>query len=71
MLRNLCAVTRPGGRVVVGFRRDEAYPFGTYDADLAAIAADGVARVEQRFSTWHLDPFTDAADFAVTVLRVG
>jgi len=71
VLANLCAVVRPGGRVVVGFRRDEAYPFERYDADLADLAREGVAQVEQRFATWHLDPFTDESDFAVTVLRVG
>lgn len=70
VLENLCHVVRPGGRVVVGFRRDEAYPFEQYDADLAALAEAGTARVEQRFATWHLDPFTDDSDFAVTVLRV-
>ncbi|WP_300676064.1 class I SAM-dependent methyltransferase [Nocardioides sp.] len=70
VLANLCAVTRVGGRVVVGFRRDDAYPFEAYDADLAALAADGVADVEQRYSTWHLDPFGADSDFAVTVLRV-
>lgn len=73
VLDNLCAVVRPGGRVVLGFRRDEAYPFERYDADLAALAEAGVAQVEHRFSTWHLDPFEpgdDGSDFAVTVLRV-
>lgn len=70
VLRNLCAVTRSGGRVVVGFRRDEAYPFEAYDADLSAIEAEGVAHVEQRFSTWHLDAYVPDADFRVTVLRV-
>ncbi|WP_110239690.1 class I SAM-dependent methyltransferase [Nocardioides gilvus] len=70
VLANLCAVVRPGGRVVIGFRRDEAYPIERYDADLADLTEKGVARVEQRFSTWHLDPFTDESDFAVTVLRV-
>jgi 2-polyprenyl-3-methyl-5-hydroxy-6-metoxy-1,4-benzoquinol methylase len=71
VLTRLCSVTRAGGRVVVGFRRDDAYPFATFDIDLAALAEAGVAQVEQRFSTWHLDPFTADADFAVTVLRVG
>ncbi|MFC6152803.1 class I SAM-dependent methyltransferase [Nocardioides yefusunii] len=70
VLRNLCAVTRAGGRVVLGFRRDEVYPFTAFDDDLTALARDGVADFEQRFATWHLDPFTDDADFAVTVLRV-
>lgn len=70
VVRNLCSVVAPGGRVVLGFRRDEAYPFERFDADLAELDRDGVARVEHRFSTWHLDPFEDDSDFAVTVLRV-
>ena len=33
--------------------------------------AEAVGMVlEHRFATWHLDPFTEAADFAVSVLRV-
>lgn len=70
VLRNLCTVVRPGGRVVVGFRRDDAYPFERYDADLAELASEGVAHVEHRFATWHLDPATEESDFRVTVLRV-
>lgn len=71
VLDNLCAVVRPGGRVVLGFRRGDTYPFEQYDADLAELADAGVARVEHRFSTWHLDPFEPGSDFAVTVLRIG
>lgn len=70
VLRNLCAVTRSGGRVVLGFRRDDAYPFSAFDDDLTVLARDGVADLEQRFGTWHLDPFGPDSDFAVTVLRV-
>lgn len=71
VLDNLCAVVRPGGRVVLGFRSDDNYPFEQYDADLAELAEAGVAHLEHRFSTWHLDPFEAGSDFAVTVLRVG
>lgn len=70
VLRNLCAVTRSGGRVVLGFRRDEAYPFEAYDADLAELSKAGIADVEYRFSTWNLDAFTPESEYAVTVLRV-
>ena len=70
VLERLCGVTRPGGRVVLGFRRGPNYPFEQYDADLADLAQRGIARVEHRFSTWHLDPYDDDADFGVTVLRV-
>lgn len=64
-LERMAAHTRPGGRIVLGFRRNEPYPFERLDADLAAI---GLV-VEQRFATWHLDPFTPDADFAVHVVR--
>lgn len=70
VLRNLCSVTRSGGRVVLGFRRDEAYPFARFDDDLTVLAVEGVADLEQRFGTWHLDPFGADSDFAVSVLRV-
>lgn len=70
VLENLCAVTRAGGRVVLGFRRDDAYPFEQFEADLAHLAEQGVAVREQRFATWHLDAFTESSDYAVTVLRV-
>jgi 2-polyprenyl-3-methyl-5-hydroxy-6-metoxy-1,4-benzoquinol methylase len=69
ILTNLCSVVFPGGRVVIGFRREDTYPFEQYDAHLAELEAEGLARVEARYATWHLDPYADD-DFAVTVLRV-
>jgi 2-polyprenyl-3-methyl-5-hydroxy-6-metoxy-1,4-benzoquinol methylase len=65
VLERLRAHTRPGGRMVIGFRREESYPYARFDADVDAASLV----VEQRFGTWHLDPFTDESDFAVTVLR--
>lgn len=70
IIRRLVAVTRPGGRVVLGFRRDEAYPFERFEQDLAVLAAETGASQEFRFGTWHLDPFAEESDFSVTVLRV-
>lgn len=70
VLERLCAVTRPGGRVVIGCRPEASYPFEQYDADLSTLVERGIATVEHRFSTWHLDPFEADSDFAVTVLRV-
>lgn len=56
----------PGGRLVIGFRRQPSvYPYERFDAD--CVAAELV--LEHRFGTWQLDPFTDASDFAVSVLR--
>lgn len=66
VVRRLLAVTRPGGRVVLGFRREEVYPFETFEADLAAL---GVVP-EFVFGSWHLDPVRAADDYRVTVLRV-
>jgi 2-polyprenyl-3-methyl-5-hydroxy-6-metoxy-1,4-benzoquinol methylase len=66
VLERLRAHTRPGGRIVIGFRRDPAYPFDRFDAD---VTAAGLA-LDHRFATWGLDPFTEDSDFAVSVLRV-
>ncbi|WP_420120256.1 class I SAM-dependent methyltransferase [Nakamurella sp.] len=55
----------PGGRLVTGFATDREYGVGDLDADAEAV---GLV-VEHRFATWHLDPWRDDADWAVTVLR--
>jgi 2-polyprenyl-3-methyl-5-hydroxy-6-metoxy-1,4-benzoquinol methylase len=58
---------RPGGRMVIGFRREpDTYPYASFDADVAAVGLT----LEHRFGTWDLQPFTDSSDFAVSVLRV-
>lgn len=67
VLGRLKAHTRPGGRIVIGFRREGAYPYDRFDEDVAAVGMS----LEHRFATWHLDPFTEDSDFAVNVLRVG
>lgn len=66
VLERLAAHTRPGGRLVTGFRRSTEYPYDRFDADITAAGL----RLEHRFGTWELDPFTDESDFAVSVLRV-
>ncbi|EHR61084.1 class I SAM-dependent methyltransferase [Saccharomonospora cyanea] len=66
VLRRLSACVRPGGRIVVGYRREDTYPYARFDEDVATVGL----RLEHRFSTWELDPFTDESDFAVSVLRV-
>ncbi|WP_104106505.1 class I SAM-dependent methyltransferase [Nocardioides sp. 616] len=58
---------RPGGRIVLGFRREpDIYPYDRLDRDAAAVGLT----VEHRFATWDLEPFTADSGFAVTVLRV-
>ena len=67
VLESLRDHLRPAGRLVFGFRREpEIYPYEQFDEE----AAGAGLVLEQRFATWHLDPFTDASDFAVSVLRV-
>ena len=66
VLERLRDHTRPGGRVVIGFRREASYPYHRFDADLEAAGLG----LEHRFATWGLDPFSAEADFAVNVLRV-
>jgi len=57
----------PRGRIVTGFATDREYTVADLDRD----AAETGLTVEHRFATWHLDPWFDGADWAVTVLRRG
>ena len=66
VLQRLRDHTRPGGRLVIGFRREDHYPYDRFDSE----ARDAGLVLEHRFATWNLDPFTVEADFAVSVLRV-
>ncbi len=66
VLERLRRHTRPGGRIVVGFRREAHYPYSRFNVDLRNAGLS----LEHRFGTWGLDPFTPESDFAVSVLRV-
>lgn len=65
VLARLRAHLQPGGVLVTGFATDRDYTLDAFDADTRA------SRLVQqhRFSTWDLQPWTDGADWAVTVLR--
>lgn len=67
VLQHLRDCVRPGGRIVIGYRREDIYPYAQFDEDIAACGLT----LEHRFATWELDPFTDESGFAVSVLRVG
>ena len=67
VLRVLSGLLVSGGRIVTGFATDRDYTVADLDRDAAAIGM----RVEHRFATWHLDPWSETADWAVTVLRRG
>ena len=66
VLARVAAHVRPGGRLVVGFATDRSYRLGEFDRDIRAAGL----RIEHRFATWDLEPFTPDAGFAVTVLRL-
>jgi 2-polyprenyl-3-methyl-5-hydroxy-6-metoxy-1,4-benzoquinol methylase len=66
VLERLRRHTRPGGRIVIGFRREAHYPYARFNIDLR----ESGLSLEHRFATWGLDPFTPESDFAVNVLRV-
>lgn len=65
VLAALSALVVPGGRLVAGFATDRDYTISDLDSD--ALSLD--LAVEHRFATWHLDPWRDDADWAVTILR--
>ena len=65
VLSVLAGLLVPGGRFVTGFATDRDYTVAELDRDAAVVGLT----VEHRFATWHLDPWTEDADWAVTVLR--
>lgn len=66
VLRRIGAHLAPGGRLVVGFGAGRGYAFERLGDDAAAAGL----RVDQRFATWDLRPFTADSDFLVAVLSV-
>lgn len=65
VLARLLAHLRPDGVAVLGFGTDRGYELDDFDAHIAGAGF----RLEHRFATWDLRPWTATADFAVTVLR--
>lgn len=55
----------PDGAIVVGFGMGRTLTIPEFDAHVAAAGL----RVEQRFATWDLRPWSEDSDFAVSVLR--
>jgi hypothetical protein len=54
-----------GGALVNGFQLGRGYELDRYDIDTAAVGLELV----ERWSTWSKDPFTDEAEYAVSVHR--
>lgn len=55
------------GKLVVGFGAGRGYEFEDFFADLSAAGLG----IQQRFSTWQLDPFGPDSDFLVCIARPG
>lgn len=65
VLRSVAAHLRSDGLLVAGFGLDRGYPLPDFDEHLA-----GAGLVfEHRFATWDLRPWTESAEFAVTLAR--
>lgn len=65
VLQRCAALLAPGGRVIAGFQLTTPYRLADYDAD----AARAGLVLEDRYSTWHLDPY-EGGDYAVSVHRL-
>jgi len=65
VLARVAQHVRADGLVVVGFGTDRGYALADFDAGVTPACL----RLEHRFATWDLRPWTEDADFAVTVLR--
>ncbi len=67
VLERIAAQVRPDGKIVIGFRREDSYPYERFEDDAAAAGL----RMEHRFATWDLAAAAPDEDgFAVYVLRV-
>jgi len=65
-LRRVAAHVVPDGFVVTGFHTDRELSLEAFDR---AVEEAGL-RLEHRFATWDLRAWHDAADFALSVLRL-
>src|SRR5664279_3192840 len=65
VLRRVGLAVRPDGVLAVGFGLDRGYSLAAFDVDLRSAGL----RLEHRFATWDLRPWTRQAGFAVSVLR--
>lgn len=57
----------PGGVLVAGFQLGRGYDLATWDQQTHRAGLG----LTERYATWDLDPFTDSADYAVSVHRPG
>lgn len=56
---------QPDGVLIAGFSLDRSYGVEQYDAEAAAVGL----QLEARYATWEGEPWTEQADYAVSVHR--
>ncbi len=66
VVTRLAQVLSPGGRLVVGFHTSGHFSHDRLDE----MSREAGLTKEFRFATWQCDPFTDDADWAVSVYRL-
>lgn len=64
VLENFRAVLAPSGRAIIGFGAGRNYDFAQFFADVE----EAGLKIDQKFSTWELHPFTEDSQFLVAVL---
>lgn len=62
-LTQFAAALGPSGRVIIGFGTQRGYPVAAFEQDCQAAGL----RITQRFATWQLEPWSEAADFLVAI----
>ncbi|MCQ9352462.1 class I SAM-dependent methyltransferase [Corynebacterium sp. 153RC1] len=62
---NIAATLKPQGRAVIGFGAGRGYPFGQFFEHLSQAGL----KLEGKYATWTLDPWTPDADFLVAIAR--
>jgi SAM-dependent methyltransferase len=65
VLRRIAEHLVPDGFVAIGFGASRGYSVTAFDQHLA----DAGFRLEHRFATWDLRPWSSESDFAVNILR--
>ena len=65
VMSRIAAHVRPDGIVVTGFGLDRGYALADFDDHCAQAGL----RLEHRFATWDLRPWTTEANYAVTISR--
>jgi len=65
VLQRVAQHLKPKSPIAVGFGLDRGYPLTSFDHDLL----EAGLLLEHRFATWDLQPWSESAEFVVTIVR--